>query len=153
MRTLFGGETAETGAPASGSGAPANQAAAALVIPDDLRPLVQQQLDAAATQRLAWHGDIWPQQSMDWEVERDARQDDGVVAPDAVWNTRLRLVLPRLGAIDARLQLSGQTVQLVLQTSSAASEAALNAAVPSLQQALATSGLTLQGVQANHDTV
>lgn len=151
LQALFGGETTTSGATAAESRLAANPAAAALLIPDDLRPLVQQQLEAAATQRLAWHGEIWPKQTMDWEIERDARQGDNAPDQEVVWATNLRLTLPRLGAIDTRLQLSGQNVQLVLHTLEASTATDLDAAMPSLQQALAAAGLTLLGAQTHHD--
>lgn len=152
LQALFGGETAASGASAAESRLAANPATAALMIPDDLRPLVQQQLEAAATQRLAWHGEIWPKQGMEFEIERDARQSDGSTPDEAApWSANLRLTLPRLGTIDARLQLSGQTVQLVLNASSASTAADLDAAIPSLQQGLAVVGLTLLGIQTRHD--
>jgi flagellar hook-length control protein FliK len=131
---------------------PATQVAAALTVPEDLRPLVQQQLEAAATQRLAWHGEIWPRQFMDWEIERDARQGDDTTNAAPAWQTSLRLTLPRLGEIDARIRLTGQTVQLVLHTLNATSAADLDAAIPSLRQALTAAGLTLQGVETQHGT-
>jgi flagellar hook-length control protein FliK len=112
---------------------------------------VQQQLEAAATQRLTWHGEIWPKQTMDWEIERDAREGDSAPGEAAAWATSLRLSLPRLGAIDARLQLSGQNVRLVLHTLEASTATDLDAAIPSLQQALAAAGLTLLGVQTQHE--
>lgn len=151
LQALFGGEPA-TATTAADSRLTAPQPAAALTIPDDLRPLVQQQLEAAATQRLVWHGEIWPKQFMDWEIERDARQGDS--APDAapVWHTSLRLTLPRLGAIEVRVQLTGQTVQLALHTSDTATATDLQVAIPALQQALAAAGLTLQGVETRHGT-
>lgn len=149
LQTLFGGETAP-GAAAAESRQAAAQGVAALTIPDDLRPLVQQQLEAAATQRLAWHGEVWPKQVMEWEVERDAAQGDAATDAAASWQTRLRLTLPRLGAIDARIRLNGQTVQLVLAASDAAATADLGAAAPALQQALAEAGLVLQAVDVTH---
>lgn len=150
-RTLFGGETA-TPAAAAESRTPSAQTAAAPMIPDDLRPLVQQQLEGAATQRLAWHGEIWPRQFMDWEIERDAPRDEGSADAVPAWHTSLRLTLPRLGEIDARIRLSGQAVQLVLRAPDAATATDLQAAIPSLRQALAVAGLTLQGVETRDGT-
>jgi hypothetical protein len=151
LQALFGGDTTTADAMPAELHPPVNQTAATLAIPDDLRPLVQQQLEAAATQRLTWHGEIWPKQTMDWEIERDAGQGEAASGDAAVWTTNLRLTLPRLGAIDARVKLSGQTVQLVLHTLDTSSAADLDAAIPSLQHALAAAGLTLLGVQTQHD--
>jgi hypothetical protein len=147
LQTLFGGETAKAG---TATAPMPNQAAAIQTIPDDLKPLVQQQLDAAATQRLAWHGEIWPRQTMNWEIERDAAQGNDAAGETTVWRTTLRLTLPRLGAIDARVQLSGQTIRLALQASDNSSATDLQNAIPALQQALATAGLTLSSVQTKH---
>lgn len=149
LQTLLSGETAKSSATTAGLPV-SNQSVTAHSLPDDLRPLVQQQLDAAATQRLAWHGEIWPKQTMNWEIERDAAQGNDAAGETAVWHTTLRLTLPRLGAIDARVQLSGQTIRLALQAPSNSSAADLQNAIPALQQALATAGLTLSSVQTKH---
>lgn len=127
----------------------ASPLATTVVMPDDLRPLVQQQLEAAATQRMVWHGEVWPKQMMEWEIERDAPQAEASVEDPAVWRTTLRLTLPRLGEIEARVQLSGQDVHLALRMSDAA-VTDLRQAMPALQQALTAAGLTLQSVQAKH---
>ena len=76
-------------------------------IPDELKPLVQQQLDAVASQRLAWHGEAWPGQGIDWKIEReitDEHRSGGGEEDEAPrWATTLRLTMPNLGEIDARL--------------------------------------------------
>jgi hypothetical protein len=145
LQKLFGGEAMGTSALAT----EASPLATTVVMPDDLRPLVQQQLEAAATQRMVWHGEVWPKQMMEWEIERDAPQAEASVEDPAVWRTTLRLTLPRLGEIEARVQLSGQDVHLALRMSDAA-VTDLRQAMPALQQALTAAGLTLQSVQAKH---
>lgn len=151
LQKLFGGETSGSNASAGQvtllTSALANPGAAVVTIPDDLRPLVQQQLEAASTQRLAWHGDIWPGQEMQWEIERDAGQGDAVADGPAGWRTSLRLTLPRLGEVEARVHLVGKNVHLVLDIPDAVVPD-LQQAVPLLQKALAVAGLTLQPVQA-----
>ncbi|MDO9273107.1 MAG: flagellar hook-length control protein FliK [Rugosibacter sp.] len=151
LQKLFGGGVASNNALAAEMSSSANPIATALTMPDDLRPLVQQQIEAAATQRLVWHGEVWPKQMIEWTIERDA-PEAGVVTEDATaWRTTLHLALPRLGEIDARVQLSGQNVQLKLQMSDVALSE-LRQAMPALQQALAAAGLTLQGVQAKQSS-
>lgn len=151
LQKLFGGEASGSNASAGQAtlltSALANPGAAVVTIPDDLRPLVQQQLEAASTQRLAWHGDIWPGQEMQWEIERDAGQGDAVADEPAGWRTSLRLTLPRLGEVEARVHLVGKNVHLVLDIPDAVVPD-LQQAVPLLQKALAVAGLTLQPVQA-----
>lgn len=151
LQKLFGGETAGSNPSAEKTGsltsALANSGMAGAAIPDDLRPLVQQQLEAAATQRLTWHGEVWPKQMMEWEIERDTPQTRASADDPAAWRTTLRLTLPRLGELDVGVQLSGQNVHLALRMSDVAAPD-LRQAIPFLQQTLATAGLMLQSVQA-----
>ena len=93
LRNFFGGDEARLQA-STQQQATANPA---LTVPEELRPLVQQQLDAVATQRMAWHGEVWPGQSMDWQIEPDERRSDaGTADAERGWTTSLRLVTPRL---------------------------------------------------------
>lgn len=118
-------------------------------VPDDLRPLVQQQLEAAATHRMVWHGEIWPRQSLEWQIEWDRERDgDGSneAEEDTRWRTALSLTMPQLGRIDAALQFSPQGVRIALAASSASGAAALCSGVPALAAALAAAGVPLGGV-------
>ncbi len=151
LQALFGRESA-TGAAAAESPLPGNQAAISQLVPEDLRALVQQQLEAGATQRLVWHGEIWPDQDLNWEIEREAAQGEISENEPGTWSTNLRLTLPRLGEIDARLQLNDHAVYLTLNTADTHSLSDLNKATPALQQAFAAAGLTLLDIQTNHDT-
>jgi len=65
LAQLFGGERSQETTANQQTAAASHLASQA--VPDELRHLVQQQLDAAATQRMAWHGEVWPQQTMDWQ--------------------------------------------------------------------------------------
>lgn len=121
-------------------------------MPDDLRPLVQQQLEAVATHRLAWHGEVWPRQAMDWEVEWEgARTADDGNEDAARWNTSLSLTTPRLGRIDAMLQLSGEGVRITLATPYGASAADLRDESPQLVKSLAATGVPLINLQIRHE--
>ena len=75
--------------------------------------VVQQQLEALATQHFAWQGQIWPGQEMRWEIEEENRhrsQSDEDIKEH--WKTRLNLRLPTLGGVNAQIQLRGD--QLIL---------------------------------------
>lgn len=128
-------------------------ASASLVaqVPDELRPLVQQQLEAAAAQRMVWHGEVWPRQTLELEIQRDReREADGRVATDEDWSTTLSLTTPRLGRIDARLRLGGGGVRIALAASDEASAAGLRNAAPQLAAALEAAGLPLLNFQVQH---
>lgn len=148
LRNFFGSAegSAEPATPLREAPTPAQ------AVPEGLRPLVQQQLDAVATQRLAWHGEVWPDQTMQWQIEPDQR---GVAADaddtERGWITSLHLVTPRLGEIDARLALGAKGVSISLRTPVGASAADLLDAAPALRDALAAAGVPLLGLQVKHD--
>jgi hypothetical protein len=124
-------------------------------VPDGIRPLVQQQLDAVATQRLAWSGEVWPGQSMDWTIERELieEREATVESGDPLqWSTSLRLTMPRLGTVGATLQLSGDKLRLRLTTDDDHAASDLRLQAPALTQALASAGLTLQAVDIRNET-
>jgi hypothetical protein len=128
--------------------------AAAQTIADNLRPLVQQQLDAVATQRLAWHGEVWPGQNMDWAVHWDnppagQGQQEGEQA--SAWSTTVSLTTPRLGRIDATLQLTGNGVRIALTTPNGGTAVDLRQGTPSLAAALAAAGVPLLGMQVTNE--
>lgn len=147
----------KVGAGETASGAPqpaqaAQVAAAAQQLPDDLRPLVQQQLEAAGTQRLLWHGEVWPQQAIDWEIEWEGeREADGSEAEALRWRTSLSLTTPRLGRVDANLQLGAHGVSITLATPYGASAADLRDAAPALAAALRDAGIPLLAFLVRHE--
>ena len=131
------------------SAQPANLAANA--VPTDLKPLVQQQLDAVATQRLIWQGEVWPGQTMDWQIEREPEGHGQGTEAEQRWATTLRLTTPRLGQIQAALKLSDGGVRIALTAPSDATAADLTAATPALEQALAAAGVPLLGMTVKHE--
>lgn len=121
-------------------------------VPNELRPIVQQQLEAAATQRMFWHGEVWPQQAMDWEIElENDREADGRNDEDMRWRTSLSLTTPRLGRVDANLQLTASGVRITLATPYGASAADLRDESPKLAEALAAAGVPLLGLRVMHE--
>ena len=97
--------TASSGAPQAG--APNSQALAGLH--PETQPIVRQQLEILAGQVFSWRGDAWPDASMEWEIAR--RNEDGL--PDEAgnhWSTSLKLRLPTLGEVEARLSLHDKQV-------------------------------------------
>lgn len=137
----------------AGGTAPAAQAAlSASPVADDLRPLVQQQLDTLATNRMHWHGEVWPQQAMDWTIELENERDtDGSEDEKSLWSTSLSLTTPRLGRVDAKLQLTAQGVRITLATPYGASAADLRDEAPALVKAMAAAGVSLTALQVKHE--
>lgn len=122
-------------------------------IPADLAPLVQQQLDALATQTFAWQGQIWPGQQMHWEIEQQAEERSANSDDESAvrWRTRLKLDLPRLGGIAASLSLRpGGEVGIELTSESADSETQLEGAAAQLVEQMAAAGLKLTQFSVKH---
>lgn len=146
MQALFGVE--ERAAATTPTPAAAAATAATNAVPEELRPLVQQQLDAAATQRLVWHGEVWPNQAMDWEVVReDERGDQGGDAEEAAWRTTLRLEMPHLGRVEAGLRLTPAGIHISI---AAPDDTGLRGAAPRLAAALEAAGIPLLSFQARN---
>lgn len=121
-------------------------------IPRDLVPIVQQQLDALATQNYAWQGQIWPGQQMQWEI---GENPDGTrsAESDAIarWQTRLKLALPKLGGINAVLNLNpAGEVNITITADSASSEIRLREGRTLLSQQMESAGLKLTQILVEH---
>lgn len=116
-------------------------------IPERLIPVVHQQLDALATHQYVWQGQAWPGQAIEWMIE-DPAQDDGTETEDPArgWDSTLRLVLPRLGGVEARLHLNGNQVALRLRADEAGTLIALDAGAGRLASALEAASLRLSGL-------
>jgi len=105
-------------------------------------PLVQQQLDALDTRQIVWQGQVWPGQTLHWEIEeREAR--DGEQAGEGEWQTRLSLSLPSLGQVGAQLRLSAQGVRIEITAMEAESLQRLQAEADSLKAGFERAGLNL----------
>lgn len=141
--TLANTATAAQSPPASSPGNP---------IPRDLVPIVQQQLDALATQNYAWQGQIWPGQQMQWEIGENL--DGGRSADNesiARWQTRLKLSLPMLGGINAVLHLNpAGEVNITVTADSASSEARLRESGALLSRQMEAAGLNLTQLLVEH---
>ena len=115
-------------------------------VPERLMPLVQQQLDGMATQQYVLHGQAWPGQFFEWILE-DADQDGQAEDADEkrAWKTTLKLSMPDLGAVEARVILnpSGVAIRLFAQTDESAQR--LDQGQPLLESALEAAGLPLMG--------
>lgn len=111
--------------------------------------LVSQQLVLHEQARMAWQGQVWPGQDMQWEIHRDApeggksgREDDPVPA----WRSGLRLRFPQLGDIAATVVVSGGQLHIQLTTGTAGAGALLRAHAGELAAALGAAGSPLSSL-------
>lgn len=107
--------------------------------------LLPQQLHILEHQRLSWHGEVWPNQPMDWDVylqneqEHDTRnghQDSESVVAIA---SDLTLHLPHLGKVTAKINLKNGRMHIGLLVEEQAT----------LQLLRAESGLLASAVESN----
>ena len=94
--------------------ASAQQAAARQVIPERLVPIVHQQLESLATQNYLMQGMAWPGQKFEWEVEDDGHAAHGEEGELQEWKTTLRVIMPNMGGVEARIALTASGVSLRL---------------------------------------
>jgi hypothetical protein len=125
------------------TGTPAAAMAADPELASDLKTLLQQQLDLGATQRLVMHGELWPQQNFQWEVERDGRHSGPQGDDDPNWTTQLALTMPVLGTVGARLQITPDGVRIALMAEAPGTGQRMREHASELNEALETSGLRL----------
>ena len=105
---------AEARSPSTATGQTGQSHAPALPgLHSDTHLVVRQQLETLAAQAFNWHGEAWPDAPLDWEI---SRRDEHGASDEAGthWATRLRLSLPALGEIEARLSLHGKQVVMRL---------------------------------------
>jgi flagellar hook-length control protein FliK len=108
------------------------------------RMLVQQQLEAFATQNFSWQGQVWPGQQIEWEIENESkRHDTADRTENEKWQTRLRLTLPQLGEVDARLHIQGKQLMLTMIASDTRTRELLRSEVTHLQSQFEQAGLDL----------
>lgn len=120
-------------------------------VPEDLRPLVRQQLDLLAGQPIQWQGQIWPGATLRWEIvvpapdEQSARAGaEGEEATESTCTTRLELELPHLGPVTARLRVSGSEVDVHLEVGD--DGAILQERISTLRDTLAAAGMTPKSI-------
>ena len=140
------------GAPIPGAGMDGGKASlisqaaqtAGQIVAPQTQPVVQQQLDALATQTFVWQGQVWPGQDMRWEIDEDAtRHDTGDDETAGKWATSLHLALPNLGEIDAKIRLDGNQITLAISAGSAETRTLIRSSAVMLRSQFDEAGLTL----------
>jgi len=115
----------------------------------DSFPLIRQQLAALETGVVAWRGEVWPGQNMEWDIGE--APDPEHPEAEHVWRTELRLELPKLGDVRARIELARPGLRLQIIADSEAHRAELVAASDTLASAFAARNLPLAGLEVRID--
>ncbi|MBY0578124.1 MAG: flagellar hook-length control protein FliK [Burkholderiales bacterium] len=105
----------------------------------DILPIVRQQIETLESREFNWSGQVWPGQNMDWQV-REEGQRQSSEQPDT-WQSRLRLVLPMMGEVEANLRLTPSGVQISLQAANQETGSRLRESGKMLLQSLEAGGI------------
>jgi len=112
--------------------------------------LVQQQLNLLETGQLSWRGEIWPGQSMDWEITDHPSTGDEPDEPPR-WQTRLRINLPKLGEIVANIGLDTGGVKVSISATDDKALSRMQSQRLPLAESLSAAGLTVLGVEVRRE--
>ncbi|MCU0933722.1 MAG: flagellar hook-length control protein FliK, partial [Thiobacillaceae bacterium] len=112
-------------------------------MPEEAARLAGRQLQMLEGAPFQWQGLAWPGQWMQWLVERRGEGQGEYAGEEegAAWNTELRLTLPRMGDLHARVSLRGDEVSVQLRAQESTTADALLEALPALDEALRAAGL------------
>lgn len=114
--------------------------------------LLPQQLHILEHQRLSWHGEVWPNQPMDWDVylqnnqESDSRNTHQDAESSPVIASDLTLHLPHLGKVTAKISLNNGRMHIGMLVEDKASLQLLRAKSASLATAVESNGQPLAGL-------
>lgn len=125
--------------------ASAQQTAARQVIPERLAPIVHQQLESLATQNYLLQGMAWPGQKFEWEVEDEGHAAHGEEGELQEWKTTLRVTMPNMGGVEARVALTASGVSLRLVAEYDDTVDKLTQASAELAEALEAANVPLTG--------
>lgn len=110
-----------------------------------VRHLVQQQLELVENHPLIWQGQAWPGQPLRWalELENERQADAPETEPSRVWQTRLDLDLPRLGAVAVTANMRDGQFSLRFEAKNPETVGMLQINQQVLAERFAAAGLTL----------
>jgi hypothetical protein len=109
--------------------------------------LIAQQLNVLETQRVLWHGEIWPGQLAYWQVEADAQQQSDIQEPtEAIVSSDLSLELPNLGNVTARIRLVGDKLNIAILAEDSATVGTMQTQAAQLVESLQQHVARLEGI-------
>lgn len=120
-----------------------------------MHALLAQQLQVLESPQLAWRGELWPGQSMEWQIRRDDAQPDTpgeAHEGQAGWESHLKLDLPHLGVLDVYIKLDAQqtfSIRLLPERSDTAPLLQRNQT--QLAELLGAAGCALHSLKVEHD--
>ena len=114
--------------------------------------LVREQMDSLQSGQVIYRGELFPGQQMEWTVQEREAERNRSDNQGHGWDTTMRLDLPLLGAVTARLTLNGTRVSVALSADDATSAALIDAGRPELREQLEAAGLAPGEIGVVHGT-
>ncbi len=113
-------------------------------------PIVLQQLTTLETGHLFLHGEIWENQHIEWDVYEESHGSKEN-EPATRWCTQIRLSMPELGDITAKIALDSRDIHIKLDASQLETASLLKNNQLSLTVDMQSAGLIIQSIQVQHD--
>ncbi len=112
-------------------------------MPEEAARLAGRQLLMLEGGPAAWHGTAWPGQEMSWLVEEGEGGGGEDDEDGPRWRTRLRLVLPVLGEVEAAIEINARGLGIDLEAADTETRGRLHTALPALVAQLQAAELPL----------
>jgi len=120
-----------------------------------LGQLINLQLNTLEQQRIIWHGEVWPGQQMEWEINRDSSDQQQQSAQEdefaPSWHSVVRFNFEHLGSVSASIRLIGQQIHMQVRTDNDVTAAALRANGSMLSDAMEAAGSSLDSLIVKRD--
>lgn len=114
--------------------------------------LLPQQLNLLDHPRISWHGEVWPNQLMEWHIQLPEQAADRQASADRdqsaqMITTELSLSLPKLGKVRAQIHFVNGKVQLQVNAENPDVCAHLKLHGPTLTSAIERNGQILEAMR------
>lgn len=123
-----------------------------------LHTLISQQLQVLEAAQIVWRGELWPGHALEWQLRGTTNSpDDEPSAPTpvgdaAVWESLLKLELPRLGTLTILIQLNArQDIQIEMTVNKAGIDSLLRHHESTLTDQLSATGCALRAITVKHN--
>jgi len=113
--------------------------------------LINIQLNALEQKQIVWQGQLFPGQTMEWEIQEHHQPKQGDESPQAVWQSTVRFSLPTLGTISATIHLIGDQVHVKVNTMTEDAANSLRENSNYLATALGAAGSPLESLVIKND--
>jgi hypothetical protein len=116
----------------------------------DSFPIIRQQLSALESGHVAWRGLAWPGQFMEWRVGDGSSGDNEDREVRRTWRTELKLTLPHIGELLARIELGANGAKLRIIADSEQHARQLREEAPTLANRFTASGIPVNALEVSH---